>query len=263
MDITKVKLSDITPAQYNPRKISNQQFEKLGQSIEEFGLVDPIVINLKNNTIIGGHQRFDYLYHNQKDSNVNLLKLGDIGWVFTDTDLKIKDEAHEKALNLALNRISGEFEINQLNAILDELAEFEMTDLTGFDYSLDEFEYEFVPIEDDDEEFEDEELLEEEYDEEEEIQIQEEKPIQKTNEIEKDNLQKGIILKNHNNIIFYGEETDENITELLSHQDTIMEYNIKNLKLIESINIPLNFYITNSKSTIKQLLKDTHTKRLR
>ena len=92
MNISKIKLTDITPAKYNPRKISEQQYKSLGKSIEEFGLVDPIIINLKTNTIIGGHQRFDYFYHNGKDTNMNLLKLGDVGWIFPDADLTIKDE---------------------------------------------------------------------------------------------------------------------------------------------------------------------------
>ena len=74
--------------------------------------------------------------------------MGDIGWVFSDTDLEIKDDNHEKALNLALNRISGEWNYDELNKLLDELAEFDLDKVTGFDYDLDEIDYEFIPLND-------------------------------------------------------------------------------------------------------------------
>ena len=117
LNIKKIKIDDIKPASYNPRKIDTKNFKKLSDSIEKFGLVDPIIINLKNHNIIGGHQRFDYLYYEKKDTELHLIELGDIGWVFSDTDLSIKDENHEKALNLALNRISGEWKYDELNNI--------------------------------------------------------------------------------------------------------------------------------------------------
>jgi hypothetical protein len=65
---------------------------------------------------------------------VNLLRFGDVGWVFTDTDLKIESEDHEKALNLALNKISGEWDFEKLGDILEDLEinDFDV-DLTGFD----------------------------------------------------------------------------------------------------------------------------------
>lgn len=148
LNIKKIKIEDIKPARYNPRSISDKDFKKLSESIEQFGLVDPIIINLKNHNIIGGHQRFDYLYYEKKDTELHLIELGDIGWVFSDTDLEIKDDNHEKALNLALNRISGEWNYDELNKLLDELAEFDLDKVTGFDYDLDEIDYEFIPLND-------------------------------------------------------------------------------------------------------------------
>lgn len=148
LNIKKIKIEDIKPARYNPRSISDKDFKKLSESIEQFGLVDPIIINLKNHNIIGGHQRFDYLYYGKKDTELHLIELGDIGWVFSDTDLEIKDDNHEKALNLALNRISGEWNYDELNKLLDELAEFDLDKVTGFDYDLDEIDYEFIPLND-------------------------------------------------------------------------------------------------------------------
>lgn len=136
MEIDEISLTDIIPAEYNPRKISDADKNKLSNSLEKFGLVDPIVINLKNNHIIGGHQRYRVLFEeylnndNSKNENLKLLKLGDIGWVFTDSDITVQDAAHEKALNLALNKISGDWDFDKLQPLLEEL------DVEGFDLKL-------------------------------------------------------------------------------------------------------------------------------
>lgn len=133
--IDKINIKDIIPAEYNPRLISEEDYEKLQNSMSEFGVVDPIIINLNNNRIIGGHQRYDVLLDKHYEDNnffdeLYLMKLGDIGWVFTDTDLQIKSDDHEKALNLALNKISGEWDYGKLNPLLDDLS------LKGFDLHL-------------------------------------------------------------------------------------------------------------------------------
>jgi len=135
----KISFDDIIPADYNPRILSDDEYEKLRRSINEFGLVDPIIINLKNNHIIGGHQRYDVLSEEYRrkpfqDPNLLLLKRGDIGWVFTDEDLTIKSDEHEKALNIALNKISGDWDYPKLNLVLDSLIELDFdVSLTGFD----------------------------------------------------------------------------------------------------------------------------------
>ena len=46
-NLKEINISDITPSDYNPRKISDKDFNKLKKSLKEFGLVDPIIINLK------------------------------------------------------------------------------------------------------------------------------------------------------------------------------------------------------------------------
>ena len=158
MKIEKIKITDIKPAEYNPRTISSEELQKLTNSIHTFGLVDPIIINLKNNRIIGGHQRYEVLINQHMLNNdfygeLNLIRMGDIGWIFTETDLKVEDEDHEKALNLALNKISGEWDFEKLGEILNELEYNDFNiELTGFtdidikdielyeeDYSKDEF----------------------------------------------------------------------------------------------------------------------------
>lgn len=153
MEYEKIGLNEIVPSDYNPRNMTPSQMKKLEKNLEKFGLVDPIIINLQNNHIIGGHQRYNILfnkYANTDDGAVhqlNLIRLGDIGWVFEDTQLEVKDENHEKALNLSLNRLDGEFDKEQTNNLISELTEAQFDlDLTGFEdyeiieYSLDDFE---------------------------------------------------------------------------------------------------------------------------
>ena len=59
MELVKRQLADLKPAEYNSRKAlkpGDPEYQRIAASIEEFGYVDPIIINA-DNTIIGGHQR--------------------------------------------------------------------------------------------------------------------------------------------------------------------------------------------------------------
>lgn len=139
MEIETIKITDLKPAEYNPRRISDDDYQKLKNSISTFGLVDPIIVNLKNMHIVGGHQRYDVLLDEHMLDNdflaeLPMIRLGDVGFVFTDTELSIRDDDHEKALNLALNKISGEWDNDKLAEVLEEL-ELSPIDiqLTGFD----------------------------------------------------------------------------------------------------------------------------------
>lgn len=138
MEIEHIKITDLKPAEYNPRRISDEDYQKLKNSISTFGLVDPIIVNLKNMHIVGGHQRYDVLLDEHMLDNdflaeLPMIRLGDVGFVFTDTNLSIADDDHEKALNLALNKISGEWDELKLQPLLEEL-ELSPIDieLTGF-----------------------------------------------------------------------------------------------------------------------------------
>lgn len=139
MEIEEIEIKEIKPSRYNPRKISNEEYNKLSRSIDEFGIVDPIIINLKNNHIIGGHQRYEvlfdeYMADNKKYEKLQLIRLGDIGWVFPTTDLEIKDLEHEKALNIALNKIQGEWDVEKLEFLFQDLSVDGLDlELTGFD----------------------------------------------------------------------------------------------------------------------------------
>lgn len=114
MQLEEIKLSELKPSPYNPRRMEESQYKKLQKSMETYGLVDPIIINLRNNHIIGGHQRYTVLREKSgnevdyTDPTLQLLRLGDVGWVFQETDIKIKDENDEKGMNLSLNRLDGE-----------------------------------------------------------------------------------------------------------------------------------------------------------
>ena len=138
IEIGKIKITEIEPADYNPRIMSEIERTKLRNSMETFGIVDPIIVNLKNNRIIGGHQRYEVLLEKAMEDNefvkeLNLIKLGQIGWAFPDDDLEVKDDNYEKALNLALNNIEGEFDLPKLEPLLTELDDigFDL-ELTGF-----------------------------------------------------------------------------------------------------------------------------------
>lgn len=105
----RLKLSDLTPAAYNPREIGADALAGLGESVERFGLVQPIVLNERTGRIVGGHQR--------------LKVLEERGARETDVVLVDLEEAQEKALNLALNSqaIAGDWTTEAL-ALLDGVA---------------------------------------------------------------------------------------------------------------------------------------------
>ncbi len=163
-NVEKIKLIDLELADYNPRQISDNNIDKLRNSIHSFGFVDPIIVNLKNNRIIGGHQRYKVLmedYDNNKE--LNIYKLGDIGWVFPDEDITIKSEEDEKALNISLNQnnLMGEWDNEKLKDIFKDLNDVDFDlELTGFDdfeidFFLDDdyetFNYQYLLDEDDEE----------------------------------------------------------------------------------------------------------------
>jgi DNA modification methylase len=134
MNIQKKRLEDLRPAAYNPRKNlrpQDKEWQKIARSIEEFGYIDPIICN-KDGTIIGGHQRYKVL---------KALGYTEIDCVEVDLD---KDR--EKALNIALNKISGDWDEDRLKDLLAELDASSLDpELTGFDLAeIDELLGQFV-----------------------------------------------------------------------------------------------------------------------
>lgn len=123
MNIEKKKVKDLLPADYNPRKDlqpGDPEYEKLKRSIEQFGYVEPVIWNKQTGRVVGGHQRLKVL----------------IDYGITEVDVVVVDmnTEKEKALNIALNKISGEWDTDKLALVIADLqgADFDVS-LTGFD----------------------------------------------------------------------------------------------------------------------------------
>lgn len=117
MEVRDVK--SIRVAKYNPRRINEFQFASLKQSIERFGFVDPVIVNDRTNTLVGGHQR--------------LKAAKDLGLKHVPVVALDLSEEEEKALNVALNKISGEWDMELLKGVLEDVRNggLELS-LTGF-----------------------------------------------------------------------------------------------------------------------------------
>ncbi len=116
--ITK-KISELQPASYNPRKISSDALGRLTKSLSELGNLQPITWNAKTGNIVGGHQRLKCYSALQKEE-VEVWAV----WL---------DEAQEKAANIALNKLSGEFDMPALKDLIEELDTGEIDlDIIGF-----------------------------------------------------------------------------------------------------------------------------------
>lgn len=123
MEWKTVPIDSLKPAAYNPRKKlkpGDKEYEKIKDSIEEFGYVEPIIVNY-DMTVIGGHQR--------------LTVLKDLGYTEVQSVMvHIEDENKVKALNVALNKITGAWDEQLLADLLVDLQSVDFNlDLTGFE----------------------------------------------------------------------------------------------------------------------------------
>ena len=123
MNIQKIKIESLKPAEYNPRKDlkpEDEEYQKIKKSITEFGYVAPIIVN-SNMTVIGGHQR--------------LKVLKELGYTEVECVVVDLDQKKEKALNIALNKISGDWDNDKLEELLAELKQTDIDmDITGFSF---------------------------------------------------------------------------------------------------------------------------------
>ena len=121
-ELKVLPVSVLRPAEYNPRKKlkpGDKEYKKIKASIEEFGFADPLVVNA-DMTIIGGHQR--------------LTVAMDLGYTEVPCAVVDVDKTREKALNIALNKITGQWDEEMLAALLKDLDTVQFnTDLTGFE----------------------------------------------------------------------------------------------------------------------------------
>ena len=111
-------LSWLKPAEYNPRadlQPGDPEYEKIKNSIGTLDYVDPIIANA-DGTIISGHQR--------------LKVLMDLGYDSADVVIVDKSKEEEKALNIALNKITGKWDPAKLAEVIGDI------DVSGLDATL-------------------------------------------------------------------------------------------------------------------------------
>ncbi|MCD8013326.1 MAG: ParB N-terminal domain-containing protein [Lachnospiraceae bacterium] len=121
-ELKMLPVTILKPAAYNPRKKlkpGDKEYEKIRNSIEEFGFADPLVVNA-DMTIIGGHQR--------------LTVAKAMGYTEVPCAVVDVDKTREKALNIALNKITGAWDDALLADLLKDISDSDF-DLgkTGFD----------------------------------------------------------------------------------------------------------------------------------
>ena len=123
MVIQTLSVDKLVPADYNPRKDlkpGDPEYEKLKRSLSEFGYVEPVIWNKTTGHVVGGHQRLKVLI--------------DTGITEVECVVVEMDTEKEKALNIALNKINGEWDKDKLALLITDLqgADFDVS-LTGFD----------------------------------------------------------------------------------------------------------------------------------
>jgi ParB-like chromosome segregation protein Spo0J len=121
LKVVYVSVGGLKPAEYNPRKWDEAAVNQLRTSIQDFGLVDPIIVNAapsRKGVVIGGHFRLAVA----KD-----MGFREVPVVYVD----IPDEARERELNLRLNKNLGEWDWSLL-------ANFNETELLGIGFSDEE-----------------------------------------------------------------------------------------------------------------------------
>jgi len=136
-----MKIKDLKPASYNPRKITDKQLGMLKKSMAEFGDLSGIVVNVKTGNMVGGHQRVKNLDqswqivkqpHKDKTGTVALGYIETpVGrWTYREVSWTEKKEA---AANIAANKHGGEFDMPKLKDIIISLDDGAMDmELLGF-----------------------------------------------------------------------------------------------------------------------------------
>ncbi len=121
-----INRSEIKNSAYNPRKIKGANRAKLNKSLDEFGLVEPLIWNRRSGNLVGGHRRLEKIDAQEGGAEFSLT--------VSAIDL---DPAREKALNIILNNhaAQGEYDDALLTSLLRDLEKEGALDLTGFGQS--------------------------------------------------------------------------------------------------------------------------------
>jgi hypothetical protein len=109
-------------ALWNPRSITNEELKVLEESMNKFGYVVPIIWNERTGNIVGGHQRFKVLQGSLKPDDLIEVVVVNL------------EDAQEKALNVALNKISGEWDEIKLSNLINQIKieDLDLINVTGF-----------------------------------------------------------------------------------------------------------------------------------
>ncbi len=118
--VQDIKVEQLNEAAYNPRislEPGMPEWEKLRNSIVQFGNVEPIVWNKRTGNVVGGHQR--------------LKVLKSLGYEAIPCSIVDLSEEDEKLLNVALNKIKGQWDYEKLEELLSGYGR-EVATLSGF-----------------------------------------------------------------------------------------------------------------------------------
>lgn len=107
--IERVSYSSLVPADYNPRQMDARTLRVLVGSLMRFGWIMPVVINRRTGNIVGGHQRAranaEVVERLRKAKDCRAAEYERPPAIFVDVSLPV-----EKAMNVALNQISGDWD---------------------------------------------------------------------------------------------------------------------------------------------------------
>lgn len=120
MEIIKLKISELKPYKNNAKIHTKEQIEQIKNSIEQFGMNDPIAVWGEENLIVEGHGRLEALKELNYDE-VECIRLDHL----TDEERKAYTLAHNK---LTMNT---DFDFDLLNVELDDIDGIDMSDF-GF-----------------------------------------------------------------------------------------------------------------------------------
>lgn len=104
MDVINIKINQLNPAEYNPRNLTEEQKDNIKKSLNDFGFVNPLVVNSnpdRKNIVIGGHQRLKVAQE---------LGYNEVPVVYVNLN-----EAQERELNIRLNKNTGEWDLESLS----------------------------------------------------------------------------------------------------------------------------------------------------
>src|SRR5437588_277136 len=119
IEIEHVAIDELGPDPANPRKISDAELEALTRSVNEWGFVQPVLARRDDHVVIGGHQRL---------LAARRLGMKTVPVIFLDIT---REQA--RLLNVALNKISGEWDEELLARMLSDLQPVADLTLTGFE----------------------------------------------------------------------------------------------------------------------------------